>query len=117
MILVDIATGGMATDGAIPDDRALQSLRHGSPALPPHVGGLPPEQCSVLAALRDGARIWRQWPERERGVPVPCCCARNDGGLELRAALEGRRLNAHGSADGSYVCITARAENPRGSKL
>ena len=58
-VRVDIATGRMATDGAIPDDRALQSMRYGSPALPPHVGGLSPEQCGVLAALRDGARMWR----------------------------------------------------------
>ena len=40
VILVDIATGRMSTDDAIPDDRTLQSLWHGSPALPPHVGGL-----------------------------------------------------------------------------
>ena len=71
VVLVDIATGRMATDGAIPDDRTLQSLRHGPPALPSHVGGLTPEQCDVLAALRDGARMWQQWPEGERGVP-PC---------------------------------------------
>ena len=71
VILVDIASGRMTTDDAIPDDRTLQSLRHGSPALPPHVGGLSPEQCGVLAAMRDGARTWRQWPEREVGVP-PC---------------------------------------------
>ena len=65
VILVDIAAGRMTTDGAIPDDRTPQSLRHGSLALPPHVDGLSPEQCGVLAALRDGARMWRQWPERE----------------------------------------------------
>ena len=64
MILVDIATGRMTTDDAIPDDRTLQSMRHGTPALPPHVGGLSSEQCGVLAALRGGARMWRQWPER-----------------------------------------------------
>ena len=71
VILVDIATGRMTTDDAIPDDRTLPSMHHGSPALPPHVGRLSPEQCGVLAALRDGARMWRQWPERERDVP-PC---------------------------------------------
>ena len=60
VILVDIASGRMTTDDAIPDDQALQSMRHGSPALPPHVGGLTPEQCGVLAALRDGARMWRE---------------------------------------------------------
>ena len=57
----------MTTDGVIPDDQTLQSMRHGSPALPPHVGGLTPEQCGVLAALRDGARMWRKWPKCEHG--------------------------------------------------
>ena len=61
----------MTTDGAIPDDRTFQSMRHAPPALPSHVGGLSHEQCGVLAALCDGARMWRQWPERERDVP-PC---------------------------------------------
>ena len=58
VVLVDIASGRMTTDDAIPDDRTLQSLRHGSPALPPDAGGLSPEQCGVLAAMRDGARMW-----------------------------------------------------------
>jgi hypothetical protein len=52
-----------------PGDRTIQPMRHAPPALPPHVGGLTPEQCGVLAALRDGARMWRKWPECEHGVP------------------------------------------------
>ena len=71
VILVDIASGRMTTDGAIPDDQAHQSMRHGSPTLPAHVGGLTPEPCGVLAALRGGARMWREWPECEHGAP-PC---------------------------------------------
>ena len=121
VILVDIATGRMATDGAIPDDRTLQSLRHGSPALPPHVGGLPPEQCGVLAALRDGARMWRQWPERERGVP-PCGSlyravtqeTTTDWSCAPRWKVVDYTLT---EAQMAVTCITARAENPRGSKL
>ena len=35
VILVDIATGRMTITDIIPDDRTLQSMRHGSPALPP----------------------------------------------------------------------------------
>ena len=61
MILVDIASGHMATDNAIPDDPTPLSMRHAPPpALLAHVGGLTPEQCGVLAALCDGARMWRE---------------------------------------------------------
>ena len=118
VILVDIATGRMATDGAIPDDRTLQPLRHGSPALPPHVGGLPPEQCGVLAALRDGARMWRQWPERERGVP-PCGSlyravtqeTTTDWSCAPRWKVADYTLT---EVQIAVTCITARAEKPCG---
>ena len=121
VILVDYATGRMTTDGAIPDDRTLQSLRHGSPALPPHVSGLSPEQCGVLAALRDGARMWRQWPERERDVP-PC-------GSLYRAVTQDTTAGwscaprwkvadyTLTEAEMAVTRITGRAEDPRGSKL
>ena len=121
VILVDIATSRMATDGAIPDGRTLQSMRHGSPALPPHVGGLSPEQCGVLAALRDGARMWRQWPEREHGAPPcdsQCRAVKQETASDWSCAprwkvvdftlIEGQMARER---------ITARAENPRGSKM
>ena len=121
MIIVDIATGHMATDVAIPDDRALQSMRHGSPALPPHVGGRSSEQCGVLAALRDGARMWRQWPERERGAP-PCdshCRAAMQETTSDWSCAPRWKVVDFTLTEGQMACtcITARAENPRDSKL
>ena len=121
MILVDIATGRMATDGAIPSDRALQSMRHGSLALPPHVGGLSPEQCGVLAALRDGARMRRQWPEREHGAP-PCDsqfrAAKQETASDRSCAPRWKVVDFT-LTEGQMACarITARAENPRGSRI
>jgi hypothetical protein len=111
----------VTTDDAIPDDRTLQSLRHGSPALPSHVGGLSPEQCGVLSALRDGARMWRQWPERERDVP-PCDSqyrvviqeTTTDWDCVPRWKVVNYTLT---DAQMAIAFITARAENPRGSKL
>ena len=119
--LVEIATGRVTTDDAIPDDRTLQSLRHGSPALPPHVGGLSPEQCGVLSALRDGARMWRQWPEREHDV-APCDSqyrvvtqeTTTDWDCAPRWKVVDYTLT---EAQMATTCITARAENPRGSRL
>ena len=121
VILVDIASGRMTTDDAIPDDRTLQSLRHGSPALPPDAGGLSPEQCGVLAAMCDGARTWRQWPERERGVP-PCDSqyrvvtqeTTTDWSCAPRWKVVDYTLT---EAQMAVARITARAENPRGSRL
>ena len=121
VILVDIATGRMTADGAIPDDRTLQSMRHGSPALPPRVGGLSPEQCGVLAALRDGARMWRQWSVREYGVP-PCNSQYRAVEQETMAdwsCAPHWKVVAFTLTEGQMACarITARAEKPRGSKI
>ena len=117
MILVDIATGRMTTNDAIPDEWTLQSMRHAPPTLPPRVGGLSSGQCGVLAALRDGARMWRQWPEREHDVP-PCDSqyraikqeTTSDWSCAQRWKVAGFMLTEGQMA---CTCITARAENPR----
>ena len=108
VILVDIATGRMTTDGAIPDDRALQSMRHGSSAVPPHVGGLSPEQCGVLAVPRDGGpacggsgRSVSTTPRRATRSAVPSSRKRRRTGAG--AALEGRRPHAHRRSDGVHM--------------
>ena len=121
VILVDIASGRMTTNDAIPDDRTLQSIRHGSPTLPAHVGGLTPEQCGVLAALRDGAQMWREWPETEHGVP-PCDSkyrvVKQEATSDWACAPRWKTVTFT-DTDGAMACshITFRAENPRGSKL
>ena len=89
--------------------------------MPPHVGGLSPEQCGVLSALRDGARMWRQWPEREHDV-APCDSqyrvvtqeTTTDWDCAPRWKVVDYTLT---EAQMATTCITARAENPRGSRL
>ena len=121
VILVEIASGRMTTDDAIPDDSTLQAMRHGSRALPDHVGGLSPEQCGVLAALRDGARMHREWPVQEHGV-APC-------DSKYRVVLQETTTDwnctprwkaveyTQTEAQMAVAHITCRGENPRGSKL
>ena len=65
VIMVDIACGRMTTDDAILSDERLQLLVHGSDALPSGAGGISSEQLEVLTEMRDGARMYRPWPERE----------------------------------------------------
>ena len=121
VILVDIATGCMVTDGAIPGDRSLQPMRHAPPSLPSHIGGLSPKQFGVLAALRDGARIWRQWPERENDVP-PCDsqyrAVKQETAFDWSCAPRWKVVDfTLTEGQMTCTCTTARAENPRGRKL
>jgi hypothetical protein len=127
VILVDIATGRMSADGAIPDDRTLQSLRHAPPAprLPcaaPTCRWAVPRavRCTRCAARRRAhvATVARAgaWRPAVR-LTLPCRYIRNDDGLELRAALGGCRLHAHGGADGGHVHHGPRREPPRQKAL
>ena len=120
VILVDIASGRMTTDDAIPDDATLLSMRHGSSTLPPHVGGLSDEQCEVLSAVREGASMWRDWPAREHGV-APCDSRYRVVEQEVTQSWDCAvrwKLIAFTQPEGEMACerITFRAENPRGSR-
>ena len=71
--------------------------------------------------MRDGARMWRQWPERERGVP-PCNSQYRAVTQETTAewSCEPRWKVVDYTLTEAQMAvprITARAENPRGSKL
>lgn len=65
VIMVAIACGKITTDDGILSDKRLQGLLHGSERIPNGAGGLTLEQYEVLGALRDGARMQRDWPPRE----------------------------------------------------
>ena len=55
----------METDDAILPETRLLELVHGSGGLPEDAGGLSMEHYEVLTELRDGARMHRDWPNRE----------------------------------------------------
>jgi len=65
VIMVQVACGQMTTDDAILPDTRLLELVHGSDSLPDGAEGLSMEQYEVLSECRDGARMYRDWPERE----------------------------------------------------
>ena len=65
VIMVQIACAQMATDDAILPDTRLLELVHGNGGLPADAGGRSMEHYEVLNKLRDGARMHRDWPNRE----------------------------------------------------
>ena len=65
VIMVQIACAQMTTDGAILPETRLLRLVHGSDDLPEDTGGLSMEHYEVPSALRDSARMHRDWPTRE----------------------------------------------------
>ena len=113
--------GGALKDCAIENCAKDTRERPGQGGDPPTEGGLSPEQCGVLAALRDGARMWRQWPERERDVP-PCDsqyrAVKQETTSDWSCAPRWKVVDFT-LTEGQMACarITARAENPRGSKM
>ena len=69
--MVQIACAQMATDGTILPETRLLELVHGNGGLPEGAGGLSMEHYEVLNELRDGARMHRDWPNRERRETPP----------------------------------------------
>ena len=65
VVMVQVACGQMTTDDAILPDTRLLELVHGSGSLPDGAEGLSMEQYEVLSECCDGARMHRDWPERE----------------------------------------------------
>ena len=70
VIMVQIACAQMTTDGAILPETRLLELVHGNDGLSEGAGGLSMEHYEVLNELRDGARMHRDWPNRE-GCETP----------------------------------------------
>jgi hypothetical protein len=71
VIMDQIACAQMTTDDAILPDTRLLELVRGSDSLPEEAGGLSMEQYEVLDELREGARMYRDWPNREGRETAP----------------------------------------------